>query len=149
MRITAFIVGSGLMVGAVFVTYSGSLGSSGVGWSGSSFPTAGFCFTVLLMFGGIVFGCLYRRLVGPNRQVNPLLELRGVFTSTSFLAALCVSPFVFMAVYTVVANTPGDPASYLLAFQNGFFCESIFKQITEVPRPTEPHPPTRTGGTPF
>ena len=134
MRILALLIGIGLMIGVVVITYSGAFFATGVGWTGSSLPVFSLALTVLLMFAGIVFGCLYRRLVGPDRQVNPLRELRRVFTSTSFLAALCVSPFVFMAVYAVVANTPGDPASYLLAFQNGFFCESIFKQITDKPK---------------
>jgi hypothetical protein len=134
----ALVLGIIVMISAVAITFSGSFFATGVGWTGSSFPVLSLVITTVLMFAGIVFGCLYRRLVGPDRQVNPLHELRQVFTSTSFLAALCVSPFVFMAVYAVVANTPGDPASYLLAFQNGFFCESIFKQITDKRKAGEP-----------
>jgi hypothetical protein len=56
-------------------------------------------------------------------------EIKAVLQSGSFIAALCVAPFVFMSVYIIVNKSPGDPASYLLAFQNGFFCETVFGRM--------------------
>jgi hypothetical protein len=85
--------------------------------------------TALVMFLGILFGCLFRRLVGRVDSSGAWVEVKAVFSSASFLAALCVSPFVFFAVYAVVSQRPGEPASFLLAFQNGFFCEAVFRQM--------------------
>jgi hypothetical protein len=85
--------------------------------------------TGIVMALGIFFGCMFRRLGGADRQINVLAEARQVLRSSSFIAALCVSPFIFLGVYALVRDTPGDPASYLLAFQNGFFCEAIFRRM--------------------
>lgn len=85
--------------------------------------------TAAVMLLGILFGCLYRRLSKLTGQVNAIKEMRDVLSSESFLSALCVSPFIFFAVYAIVKQRPGDPASLLLAFENGFFCESIFHKM--------------------
>lgn len=85
--------------------------------------------TAVVMLLGIVFGCLYRRLSKNSGRVNAIREIGDVLASASFLSALCVSPFVFFAVYAIVKQRPGDPASLLLAFENGFFCESIFHKM--------------------
>jgi hypothetical protein len=85
--------------------------------------------TAAVMLLGILFGCLYRRLSRNQGKVNVPREIKDVFGSGSFLSALCVSPFVFFAVYAIVKQRPGDPASLLLAFENGFFCENIFQRM--------------------
>jgi hypothetical protein len=85
--------------------------------------------TAVVMLLGILFGCLYRRFSRNSGRVNAVKEIKDVLTSGSFLSALCVSPFVFFAVYAIVKQRPGDPASLLLAFENGFFCESIFQRM--------------------
>lgn len=97
--------------------------------------------TGVVMLLGIVFGCLYRRLSKNSGRVNAFQETREVLASSSFLSALCVSPFVFFAVYAIVKQRPGDPASLLLAFENGFFCESIFHKMF----PKDPDPCSEAG----
>jgi hypothetical protein len=129
MRLILFAVGLALMLLVVSYTFSQATSSGELAWWGESFPGGSFVLTVVLMLVGILFGCLFRRLVGRQEPVNVLAELGAVFRSSSFLAALCVSPFVFMSVYAVVSESPGDPASYLLSFQNGFFCETVFEQL--------------------
>jgi hypothetical protein len=131
MRSLLFVVGLALMLLIVSYTYSQEASSDGLAWWGESFPVVSFVLTVVLMFVGLVFGCLFRRIVGKKGSIKAFAELKAVFRSSSFLAALCVSPFVFMTVYAVVSESPGDPASYLLAFQNGFFCESVFQQLMD------------------
>jgi Trk-type K+ transport system membrane component len=123
-----------VFAGVVFLTYYQAAPADELGWWGERFPFISFVLTAFLLFCGILFGCLFRR-IGKLEKINILAELKGVFSSGSFWAALCVSPFVFFGVYAVVSASPGDPSSYLLAFQNGFFCESIFTQLT-----------TRSGG---
>ena len=72
---------------------------------------------------------MFRRMGNMDRQVNVIEEAKAILQSSSFIAALCVSPMVFFAAFATVRASPGDPASYLLAFQNGFFCESIFRRL--------------------
>jgi hypothetical protein len=102
-------------------------------WTGADSTLPPLVASSLLMFAGIVFGCLFRSVKEKSGNVSLSGEIRNVFNSPSFIAALCVSPFVFMGVYTTVSQVPGDPASYLLAFQNGFFCQSIFEKTTGTP----------------
>jgi heme/copper-type cytochrome/quinol oxidase subunit 1 len=93
--------------------------------------------TAVVMLLGILFGCLYRRLSRNPGKVDAFKEFKEVLSSGSFLSALCVSPFVFFAVYAIVKQRPGDPASLLLAFENGFFCESIFQRMFPRDTPTQ------------
>ena len=106
----------------------------GLSWWGEQFPTVIFSLTALTMLLGIFLGCLFRKVVGNKaKTVRIKRELSEVFRSSSFIAALCISPFIFMSVYVIVNKSPGDPASYLLAFQNGFFCETIFSYLYSKP----------------
>jgi hypothetical protein len=126
IRIVAII----LFVGGVYLTYYQATRPNQLGWWGDEFPFVYFVLTAFVLFVGIVFGCLFRQIKAiTSGRVVIWNEVKGVFSSPSFWAALCVSPFVLFGVYATVSTAPGDPASYLLAFQNGFFCESIFNQI--------------------
>jgi len=127
MKLMIMIAGALIAFGAIFLTYYQAAG--GLGFEGGSFPVVAIVATAVVMILGIIFGCLFRRLSGPDRPVNLWSEFSSVIQSSSFLAALCVSPFVFLGIYALVRDAPGDPASYLLAFQNGFFCESIFRRM--------------------
>lgn len=129
MRLFALIAGLCILGGATYLTFQWSeateLGFEG----GQALDLANVFLVAGLMLFGLIFGCLFRQLSGQHKAINLLTELKIVFTSSSFLSALCVSPFVFMSVYAVVKGSPGDPASMLLAFQNGFFCESVFSKL--------------------
>lgn len=114
---------------AIYAVYYQASGADGLGFEGSEVSIVGVVGTALVLLFGIFFGCLFRRLGGRDRQVDVLKEVLAVIRSSSFIAALCVSPFVFFAIYAIVNGSPGDPASYLLAFQNGFFCQAIFNRM--------------------
>jgi hypothetical protein len=88
-----------LFLSVVFLTYYQAIQPSELGWWGERFPFVNFLLTALLLFGGILFGCLFRR-IGKSERVNIVAELKEVFSSGSFWAALCVSPFVF-SVFTL------------------------------------------------
>ena len=125
-----FILLGVLFLGAgTFIPFYLAEDEKGLGWWGETFPFASFGLTVVVMLLGIIFGCLFRRVARRNDKILLGKELREVFSSPSFIAALCVSPLIFMSAYVVVSKSPGDPSSYLLAFQNGFFCEAIFQQL--------------------
>ena len=119
-----------LFVGGVYLTYYQATRPNQLGFWGDQFPFVYFALTTVVLFVGIIFGCLFRQIKSiTTGKVIIRNEIRSVLSSPSFWAALCVSPFVLFGVYATVSTAPGDPASYLLAFQNGFFCESIFNQI--------------------
>jgi len=125
-------------VGGVFFSYYQGIKTQELAGWGEQFPVVSFVLTVLCMFSGIFFGCLYRRVRNRQGSIQILTELKAVFSSSSFIAAMCIAPFLFIGVYNVVGRQPGEAPSYLLAFQNGFFWESVFREF-------EPHasPPTQ------
>jgi hypothetical protein len=127
IRFGALIVFAIVMFGTFFQASE----RDGLGWWGESFPIASLIGTSLLLLVGIMFGTLFRTISAKEgKRVDIVAEIRDVFTDNSFWISICVSPFVFFAVYAVIRASPSDPASYLLAFQNGFFCESVFKRLT-------------------
>lgn len=125
VSILGFVVLFGISYLAFYQASPADLAFSGE----KAFALAMVALTAIVMLMGILFGCLYRRLSCNSGKVNALQEFKDVLASGSFLSALCVSPFVFFAVYAIVKQRPGDPASLLLAFENGFFCESIFQRM--------------------
>lgn len=129
MRSAMGILGIVILVGVSGLTFYQALQTELAFEGEVAFSILSALLTALCMFVGIVFGGLFRRLEGRKSLINPLKEILLVFRTPSFLSALCVSPFVYFAVYVLVRESPGDPASYLLAFQNGFFCEAIFKRM--------------------
>jgi len=141
---TAVLVAALIVFGfSVSLPFVLTVQPDGLSWWGEQFPTLIFALTAAVMLLGIFLGCLFRKVTGNKAKVVKLRkELTGVLTSTSFIAALCISPFIFMSVYVIVNKSPGDPASYLLAFQNGFFCETIFgylySRTTQQPVPKNP-----------
>ena len=117
----------------VFVTYlvfyySGSGGE--LNWWGDIFPYIQFLSTVALMLVGIVFGCLFRQIRSSRQQsISIQTEIRIMWSSVSFWSAILVSPLVFGGVFFVGQENPSGNAALFLAFQNGFFCESIFNTM--------------------
>jgi hypothetical protein len=127
VRVAAIIVFAVVMFGTFFQASE----RDGLAWWGENFPYASFIGTSVLLLIGIIFGTLFRAITSKsNQRINIVSEIRDVFSDNSFWTSVCVAPFVFFAVYAVIRASPSDPASYLLAFQNGFFCESVFKKLT-------------------
>lgn len=147
-RLLAIVV---FAAGVVAIFYQAAP-SDHLSFFGDRFPALPLMATAALLIMGIIFGCLFRQI---SRTASPRIdivqEFRDVFSSPSFWTALCVSPFVMFSVYAAISAAPGDPASFLLAFQNGFFCESIFRQLTSgvgQQSPTPPQPPPGASSNP-
>jgi hypothetical protein len=87
-----------------------------------------YVFTCVAMLSGIYFSSLYRSLEDQRDHIDIVRELHLALSSANFWRAMCVSPLVFMAVYTAVGDVPGTLPSILLAFQNGFFWENVLKR---------------------
>lgn len=130
MKTVSMVAAFAIFLAANYMTFILIQDADAMAWWGERFPAVIVAMTAMIMLAGIFLGCLFRRITDrPNQTIDVGAELRGVLRSTSFVAALCVAPFVFMSVYVVVNKSPGDPASYLLAFQNGFFCEAVFGKL--------------------
>lgn len=129
MKVLVLIVGCTVMAVVVYATFLIGLPTE-LGFEGAgALPWLNVALVAFLMLLGLMFGCLFRQITGRTGRVDVIAEVSIMLTSSSFLSGLCVSPFVFMSVYAVVKGSPGDPASLLLAFQNGFFCESVFSRL--------------------
>lgn len=83
------------------------------------------------MFVGLMFGALYERLLGKSGAISISRELVLLFQSASFIRALLVAPVVFAGVYAVSQTQPDLIVAMIFAFQNGFFCEAIFREKHE------------------
>jgi hypothetical protein len=130
-QIPARILSLVIFCAVMFATFFQASEVGSLAWFGEHFPLAPFLATTILLLLGIIFGSIFRNISQmENKEVDIIHEARRVFKEASFWTSVCVSPFVFFAVYAVIRSSPSDPASYLLAFQNGFFCESVFKRLT-------------------
>lgn len=78
---------------------------------------------VALFYGLMLVGMLARE------GYNALIKTGSSFNWTSLGVAGIVSPIVFGAVYANLGNLEITIPSIVLAFQNGFFWNSIFESI--------------------
>lgn len=124
---TGVNIGSCLfLVVSTFLAFYYSEGSDQLYWQ-DKFPFESWATAVLLMFVGIIFGCLYRQICGKCGDINIWHEFKNVWKSTSLWTALLCSPIVFGGVVVGVAREdPSGPLALWFSFQTGFFCESIF-----------------------
>ncbi|MDS4025789.1 MAG: hypothetical protein RKO25_02170 [Candidatus Contendobacter sp.] len=117
------------LVAATYGTYYYTSPESGLNWWGEIFPYGKFISTVLLMLIGIVFGCLFRQIKNKTGNISIFTELKIMWGSPSFWSAILVAPLVFGGVFFVGDENPANKTALFLAFQNGFFCESIFNTM--------------------
>jgi hypothetical protein len=80
------------------------------------------------MLAGLIFGTLYERLNKIAGQISIWGELKLLFTTAPFFRALLVSPLVFAGVYAISQKQPDLVVALILAFENGFFCEALFRE---------------------
>ena len=123
---TLLVVG---FVAIIIGTFYQSGTATQLNWWGADSPVPWGVLAAGVMLCGLFFGALFRQLRTQSGPVNVLSQCRVVFSSSSFWTALCVSPLVFYSVFAATGDNPGNVSSYVLAFQNGFFCEAVFKQM--------------------
>jgi hypothetical protein len=84
----------------------------------------------LLMLVGIVLGRLHSRLanVPSDSRVRIIEELREALSSGGFWRSLLGSPIVFGVTYWMSQNQPDPIVAGVLALENGFFCDVLFKR---------------------
>lgn len=75
---------------------------------------------------GIACHYLFEKLKNATADtIDVRAELSAMASSRQFWMALLVSPLTFNATYVLIGQNSDTIAIYLLAFQNGFFWESI------------------------
>jgi formate hydrogenlyase subunit 4 len=98
-------------------------------FKGDIFPTRDVLLAFAVMLVGIVAGCLFRQVAAGAERVHLGKEVAKMGHSRSFIMALLISPAVFGAIFLAAADNPSGTISCVLAFQNGFFCESVSRSI--------------------
>lgn len=87
---------------------------------------AQFTLLILAMFAGVIASYLYEKSKqSATDRVEILRLLRDMPTNARFIMALVISPIAFHAVLLTINAVALTLADYLLAFQNGFFWETI------------------------
>ena len=98
----------------------------------------------VLMLLGIVSSFVFERAkYRPAGTESVWKHLSAVFTDFQLIAAVFVSPIIFNSIYSLVHQNPESLGDYLLAYQNGFFWQSV---LAGVARPAAPVPSTRRRG---
>jgi hypothetical protein len=88
--------------------------------------------TLLLYFVtlcGIWGRILQMRLSAAGKgPISMRYELIGSFSEPNLWIAVLVSPIIFVATYKAAAQNPDTVLALVLAFQNGFFWQTILKR---------------------
>lgn len=98
-------------------------GGTGAASSGSWRPL----FYVIAMLFGILCGYLHSHLTS-RKRVNVWREIKRAVNAGALTRSLLVSPIVFGAVYALTKEQPDMLIGTLCAFENGFFCDVIFRR---------------------
>ncbi|UIJ70750.1 hypothetical protein [Aurantimonas sp. HBX-1] len=82
--------------------------------------------SALAMVVGIVFGAIHRAW---GMRKNPIswAAFKLVFRSPELWRAMLLSPIVFSGVYVAAQEQPDYVLAFIVAFQSGFFCESVLR----------------------
>jgi|ERR1035438_4396956 hypothetical protein len=83
----------------------------------------------LFLFLAMLTG-MAARSIHMHLQIHPSASLRRIWAkstnSNGFRRSVIVSPIVFFVIYSAAREQPDKIVSFCLAFQNGFFWETIF-----------------------
>lgn len=80
----------------------------------------------IAMIIGIVFGAMHRAWSLRVRPIN-FSAVRTVLRSPELWRAMLLSPIVFSGVYVAAQEQPDFILAFVVAFQSGFFCESVLR----------------------
>lgn len=98
-------------------------------WTGPEFPIAQYVALAILLLLGIGFGSLFRQIKSSSGSISIVKEISQIWSSRSLWCSILVSPIVFGAVFVLSSDIPTGAAALFLAFQNGFFCDSVFSGL--------------------
>jgi len=61
-----------------------------------------------------------------NKPHRRLGILEAALKSEGLIAAISVSPIIFLSIYKLTSDQPDGVIAFCLSFQNGFFWKTIF-----------------------
>jgi hypothetical protein len=97
-------------------------GSMGSAWS--------IVLLAVIMIAGIFSSFVFEKAkVARADGVPVFFKLSEIAKDFQFIAALFVSPLIFNSVYALTNQNPETLGDYLLAYQNGFFWQTVFAGI--------------------
>ena len=82
--------------------------------------------SAMAMIIGIIFGAIHRSWSLRKSPVT-LSSVKAVLRSAELWRAMLLSPIVFSGVYVAAQDQPDYVLAFVVAFQSGFFCESVLK----------------------
>ena len=84
----------------------------------------------ILMIIGIILGRLHAglALVPADAHINIVRELRSATATGGFWRSMLTAPIVFGVTYWMSQNQPDPIIAGVLALENGFFCDVLFKR---------------------
>ena len=96
---------------------------------------AGGVWSILLLAAVMIIGIFSSFVFEKSRQAKndkqPLsLKLSEIFGDFRFIAALFVSPLIFNSIYALTNQNPETLGDFLLAYQNGFFWQTVLAGVT-------------------
>lgn len=94
----------------------------------------GSVWSIVLLAGLMVIGIFSSFVFEKARQSKsdgtPIsLRLAEIFSDFRFIAALFVSPLIFNSIYALTNQNPETIGDFLLAYQNGFFWQTVLAGI--------------------
>jgi hypothetical protein len=126
------------VIGLLFVLISGYLASfyypGGFGYAqaskdGHASPW-GIVLLAVLMVAGIFSSFVFEKAKQEGRGVTAVgPALRSIFNDFQFVAALFVSPLIFNSIYALTNQNPETIGDFLLAYQNGFFWQTVLAGV--------------------
>ncbi len=127
VRVVSLVAAAAFLVAVTVTVWT--LGSRSGGFSLGETKAAGLGEPLLmgaLMLCGIGFGTVYNEL--RDDADNPFSALRRALVRPALYRSLLVAPIVFAGVYTFSRSTSDPVVVAIFAFQNGFFCEAVFRK---------------------
>ena len=117
-----------------------------IGYAGSYFYPGGFALAqgagkgsgnawnvallAVLMVVGIFSSFVFEKAKKSHRDGSPVsLELAAILTDFQFVAALFVAPLIFNSIYALIGQNPETIGDFLLAYQNGFFWQTVLAGV--------------------
>jgi uncharacterized membrane protein YeaQ/YmgE (transglycosylase-associated protein family) len=95
------------------------------------------------MIAGILSSLLAERVTSAT-TIDIRQELKGVLKSGQFLMAVVVAPIVFNAFYASISEAPRGLPDFMLAYQNGFFWQSVLERVRQANPSSGKAPPEPT-----
>lgn len=108
--------------------YPGGFGYAQASKDGHASPW-GITLLAVLMIGGIFSSFVFEKAKQGRGITDAWPAVRSIFNDFQFIAALFVSPLIFNSIYALTNQNPETIGDFLLAYQNGFFWQTVLAGV--------------------